>query len=253
MKTVVSALIFMLSITSVLASDNLIIEMLKPQSSDESLAKREINESDINQTVIDLSKAIFPFKNPLTIQYNGSEGPYYDPENHTVYIPYQFYIESKRYFENNGYQNNTGKSAKSGAIDTLLHTLLHEAGHAYIADQNIPILGKEEDAVDNFATILLLNYIDEGDETAISAADMFAFESEDRPEYYQMTDYAGEHSFDLQRYFATLCLVYGSDPEKHDSLLDEIEIDYLEERKEYCLFNFEQTNESWHRYLEKTE
>jgi hypothetical protein len=59
---------------------------------------------------------------------------------------------------------------------------LHEAGHAFIADQNIPVLGKE-DAVDHFATILLLNYVDSGDDIAISAADMFTFESEDRKEF----------------------------------------------------------------------
>ena len=251
MKTFVSALFFLLLVSPTLAGANIIIEMEKPLSTADSIAAAEIKESDINQTVIELSNTIFPFKQTLTIRYNETEGPYYDPENHTVFIPYQFYIESKHYFENNGYEENYGKSATNGAIDTLLHTLLHEAGHAYIADQGIPILGKEEDAVDNFATILLLNYIDEGDAVAISAADMFAFESEspDRPDYYEMTDYAGEHSFDLQRYFATLCLVYGSNPEKHQSLLDEIESDYLDDRQEYCLFNFEQINNNWHGYL----
>lgn len=100
--------------------------------------------------------------------------------------------------------------------------MLHETGHAYIEDQNIPVLGKEEDAVDNFATILMIDFLEDGAEMAISAADMFAFESDYRPDYYDFGEYIDEHSFDLQRYFSTLCLVYGSEPDQYKSLLDEL-------------------------------
>lgn len=35
----------------------------------------------------------------------------------------------------------------------------------------------------------------------ISPADMFAFESDDRPDYDDFGEYIDEHSFDLHRYF----------------------------------------------------
>ena len=167
-------------------------------------------------------------------------------------IPYSFYAESLTYFEKNQYEKEYGKTAQTGAIDTLLHTLLHEAGHAYIEDQKIAILGKEEDAVDNLATIMLLNYVEHGGDAAISAADMFAFESEDRPEYYDLGEYIDEHSFDLQRYFSTLCLVYGSDPEAYKNLLDDVENDYLKNRKEFCVEHFDVINANWHQYLKES-
>mgnify|MGYP000150332989 CR=1 FL=1 len=75
------------------------------------------------------------FNNPLTIQYGNEDGPLYDPQTHQVLIPYSFYAESLTYFEKNQYEKEYGKTAQTGAIDTLLHTLLHEAGHAYIEDQ----------------------------------------------------------------------------------------------------------------------
>ncbi len=252
MKFLTTIVLLCAGITQVFASENILIKMQPPQSKQERLAAEEIRQSNINSLLVDLSDRTFPFSKTLNIYYGGDEGPLYDPNSHTIHIPYQFYIESHHHFTRNDYEKKYGKSAKDGAIDTLLHTLLHEAGHAYISDQNIPVLGKEEDAVDNFASIVLLNYVDSGDDIAISAADMFAFESDNRPDYYDFGEYIDEHSFDLQRYFSTLCLVYGSDPDKYDYLLDEVERDYLKDRKDFCVSNFDVINENWHFHLEAT-
>ncbi|MDK9738721.1 hypothetical protein KI655_15590 [Vibrio sp. D404a] len=230
-------------------TQNISIQYQAPTNELESDIKQAIIESEVNDTLVDLSEQLFPFDSPLVVQYGGSDGPLYDPNTHVIHMPYQFYSESVNYFEKNKYQEKYDKSAQAGAVDTLLHTLLHEAAHAYIADQNIAILGKEEDAADNFATLLLIDYVEHGADAAISAADLFAYESEDRPEYYDLGEYIDEHSFDLQRYFSTLCLVYGSDPESHKNLLDEVEKDYLKDRKEFCVEHYQIMNENWHRYL----
>lgn len=252
MKKVISIFLLCVFINPVLAKENITFEWLKANSKTELAAKNTIENSEINQIVADLSDTVFPFNKPLTIQYGADDGPLYDPVLHTIMIPYRFYNEAENYFLKNGYQEKFGRSAQMGALDTLLHTLLHEAGHAYVADQNIPILAKEEDAVDNFASILLLEYVDNGDEVAISAADMFAFESDERPEYYEVSDYIDEHSFDLQRYFSTLCLVYGSNEKKYQYLLDEVDKDYLKDRKDFCVEQFGMTTDNWHVYLKAT-
>jgi len=225
------------------------VSYLPPESTNEKQAKQAIVESGVNSVIVDLAKEHFPFKQALTIQYGGNEGPLYDPGNHTVYMPYTFYTQTIEYFKSNHYQEKFDRSADLGTIDTIMHTLLHEVGHAYIEDQAIPILGKEEDAVDNFAALIMIEYVENGDDASISAADMFAFESQDRPDYYQADEYIDEHSFDLQRYFSTLCLVYGSDPEKHADLLNEIEQDLLTERKDFCISHFQTIHNNWHRYL----
>ncbi|WP_375319971.1 DUF4344 domain-containing metallopeptidase [Aliivibrio logei] len=140
---------------------------------------------------------------------------------------------------------------QQGALDSLLHTLLHEAGHAFIAERKLVILGKEEDAVDDFATFLLLGYIEGGDDIAINAAKMFSFESEHKPNYYDFGEFIGEYSFDLQRYFSILCLVYGNQEIKHNNLLNEIEDEYLFDIKEYCKFRYKKTETNWKQYLVK--
>ncbi|MFC5080455.1 hypothetical protein VTH8203_03175 [Vibrio thalassae] len=250
MKSILKKAVFSVALlASYTASGNVKISYDDADSTVERQAQLAIEQSKINDLVVQLSKAYFPFERDLTIQYGGDDGPLYDPQSHTVHIPYEFYIDSLNYFLNNDYQEKFGKPAKEGALDTLLHTLLHEAGHAYIADQKIPILGKEEDAVDNFAAVLMINYVENGADATISAADMFSFESEDRPDYYDFAEYIGEHSFDLQRYFSTLCLVYGSDPERYTTLLDEIEEGYREEQKEKCEMTFQQIDMNWKQVL----
>ena len=224
-------------------------QYLSPTNPAARQALSAIEESQINQLFAELANQYFPFSQRLTVQYGSEEGPLYDPDTHTIHIPYEFYQQALQYFIGNNYQEKFGRSAQLGTIDTLLHTLLHEGGHAYIADRNIPILGKEEDAVDNFAAIMMIEYVEGGDDAAISAADMFAFESQQRPDYYDWGEYIDEHSFDLQRYFSTLCLVYGSDTEKHAALLDEVEKDYLSERKQFCRYQFQTISHNWHRYL----
>ncbi|MGF1688992.1 DUF4344 domain-containing metallopeptidase [Photobacterium japonica] len=253
MKQVSAALTLLLLIwlgtVHAAANNNIQIRYLPATSAADKHAAQTIKQSGVNDTLIVLSADHFPFNAPLTVTYGGEEGPLYDPNSHTIHIPYAFYVESVNYFANNDYQKRYGKSAQEGAQDTLLHTLLHEAGHAYIDDQDIPVLGKEEDAVDNFATLLLIDHVENGDEIAISAADMFAFESDDRPDYYDFGEYIDEHSFDLQRYFSTLCLVYGSDPDAHKALLDDVEEDYLRDRQDFCQYNYETLKANWQRYL----
>ncbi|WP_159651205.1 DUF4344 domain-containing metallopeptidase [Vibrio atypicus] len=245
------ALVF--SASSNAANESISIQYLAPKDQSEKLILNEIKQSKVNETLIELSNNLMPFSQPLVIEYGSDDGPLYDPEKHVVQMPYSFYEEALSYFIKNKYEEKYGKSAQLGAVDTMLHTLIHEAGHAYIADQNIPILGKEEDAVDNLAAILMIDYVENGDAAAISAADMFAFESDDRPDYYDFGEYIDEHSFDLQRYFSTLCLVYGSDPEKHAALLDEVENDYLAERKDFCVYQYQSLSQNWHHYLKQPE
>ncbi|PJE80307.1 hypothetical protein CI610_00686 [invertebrate metagenome] len=68
---------------------------------------------------------------------------------------------------------------EEAALDVLAHTLLHEFGHALINMNHIPVVVKEEDAADGFATYLLIEILPGGLNTLLTAADMFELEGED--------------------------------------------------------------------------
>jgi hypothetical protein len=239
-----------LAITMALAgpaqAGNLVkVKYKTPTTPAEVKAKKLIEKSGITSEFEQLVDAYFPLEKPMHLVYGGDDGPLYDPQLHVMYIPYHFVSESIGYFS----QDLNADLASIGAMDTLMHTLLHEAGHALVFDNRIPILGKEEDAVDNLATLLMIKYVEDGADAAINAANMFDYESQEGNEFYDYSEYIDEHSFELQRYFSTLCMVYGSDPVEFEHLLDEVEADSLEEKQETCISHYQDIDDNWHHYL----
>ena len=135
-------------------------------------------------------------------------------------------------------------------IGNTLFTLYHELGHALIDKLEIPVLGREEDAVDGLAVLLMLPDDETEDPVAeqmiLAAADghSMAYEQGDVDELA----YWGEHSLDLQRYAAIVCLVFGSDPEGWVELAEVTEMP--EEQQERCPGIYEQALLGWDALLD---
>lgn len=136
-------------------------------------------------------------------------------------------------------------------IGNTLFTLYHELGHALIDKLEIPVIGREEDAVDGLAVLLMLPEDETEDPVAeemiLSAADghNMAYEQGDEDELA----FWGEHSLDLQRYAAIVCLVFGSDPEGWIELAEVTEMP--EEQQERCPGIFDQTLLGWDALLDR--
>ena len=77
--------------------------------------------------------------------FGGEDGPLFDSEQKTIYIPYFFLDEVKARFIQNNY-SSTGVSEADVTMDALMHTMFHEFAHAIIFMYELPVLGREEDA-----------------------------------------------------------------------------------------------------------
>ncbi|UIY28577.1 DUF4344 domain-containing metallopeptidase [Neorhizobium galegae] len=65
------------------------------------------------------------------------------------------------------------------AFGNALFFLFHEAGHMLVSEFNLPVLGREEDAVDTLSTLLLLEADDEVFDTALTdSVDGWTFSAE---------------------------------------------------------------------------
>ena len=93
------------------------------------------------------------------------------------------------------------------------------------------------------ASVLLLEYVDNGARIALNAAEMFGLESEGY-EWFEESDFWSEHSLEIQRYYTTLCHVYGSDPDSHKDLIND-EYGLSAERAENCEVEFERLRSGW--------
>ena len=121
--------------------------------------------------------------------------------------------------------------------------IAHEIGHALVDQLDIPITGREEDAVDGFAAYLLGNTPYFGPRAALSAAILFAGLSH-RP---TAADFADQHSLTQQRVYQFLCWVYGSDPKEFKDLVGRGGLPH--ERAVECPAEWKQLNSSWSRLL----
>ncbi|MCG9756227.1 DUF4344 domain-containing metallopeptidase [Shewanella insulae] len=222
------------------------LEYGNPGDAAEQAVREELIASGVMKTGVAFIDDHFKLAEPLVITLGGDDGPLFDGESPSIMIPYTFVDEVRRRFEQADY-DKTGVMPEQATDDALLHTLFHEFAHALIYMYQLPILGKEEDAADALATVLLIEFFDDGQEIALSAADLFNLESDDR-DVLEDEDFWDEHSLDDQRYFTTLCHVYGSAPDKYVAIVKEGLLG--EERAELCIEEYGAISNSWLSILE---
>ncbi|ELS01233.1 hypothetical protein Xen7305DRAFT_00009360 [Xenococcus sp. PCC 7305] len=132
---------------------------------------------------------------------------------------------------------STQEEVELNSMLVLVFVLYHEAGHALTDVLQLAVTGKEEDAVDDFASILLLNENDSIADRIILNSSIFFFAN-------SADIYWDEHSFGKQRFYNMICLLYGKSPDKYASLKSD-----LEGRADRCHNEYQQKLSSWQRLL----
>lgn len=136
-------------------------------------------------------------------------------------------------------------------MDFAMHdaefTLYHEIGHLLVGEFGLPVLGKEEDAADALAVILMLTDEANPDESAnalIDSANGWYFDAV-KSTGSGVDDFAyyDEHSLDIQRAYAEVCMMVGAEPETFGETADSFDID--PEQQEACQGTYDQASQSW--------
>jgi hypothetical protein len=116
----------------------------------------------------------------------------------------------------------------------------------------LPVLGKEEDAADALAVILILkNTVDDIEmfNTLIDAADGWYLQAEQTTgEGVDDLSYYDDHSLDIQRAYAMVCMMVGADAGEFAETADIYELDA--DRQAACSGVYEQAESSWMAVLE---
>ena len=135
-------------------------------------------------------------------------------------------------------------------VGNLLFIFYHELGHGLIHKLDLPVLGREEDAADQIATLMLMDAGTDsvGGEPVLTAAMGWLDSWHKRDGEADESDYFDEHSLDYQRYANIVCLVYGSDPDNYGHLVEEW--DLPASRAERCPSDFSSAVLSWDSVME---
>ena len=134
-------------------------------------------------------------------------------------------------------------------VGNLLFVATHEMGHALVSEMALPVLGREEDAADEFAILTALQHgqRDFSDRVLIEAAEGWFMDARrdkrigDAPTYYD------QHGLNQQRGYQIVCLLIGSDPVRFKELADETSLP--DDRRRTCAWDYDTASRSWDAVL----
>jgi hypothetical protein len=213
------------------------------KQSDKKLA--EISQSLAESQVLDevvkgINEAIaLPKDLKVVVDTCDEANAYYDSEKRTITICLElvsYYTES---FSED--ESQSEEEIAENTIQATVFTLFHEMGHALVDVYQLPITGKEEDAVDDLAALLGLAVDEEGGLLWSAILD-YSASAEARDEDEELA-FWGEHSLDEQRMYNIACIMYGSDSEAFAEIVED---EWLpDERAELCPQEYQQKERSW--------
>jgi hypothetical protein len=133
-------------------------------------------------------------------------------------------------------------------LGNSLFALLHEMAHGLISDLGLPVLGREEDAADAFATVAILEMKSEfTHRVLVNAAKSWMIIDRRSRESGEPMVFYDAHGLDLQRAYNIICLMVGSDPDQFDDLANEVNLP--EDRRGTCQGDYSNASWSWSKAL----
>ncbi len=192
-----------------------------PTADDLQTIYRRVREADLLRRLPEVQAIDGMFALPRRLRFVTAEcgefGAFYHPDSAEVVLCYE--TLRTLYEHGQAHQQALGLGPDHPlryVRANVRFIVLHEAGHALVELLDLPVTGRQEDAVDQLAAILMLRFagLDESPgevaENLELAANWLLSRSTGA---YNLDAYADEHALGEQRYFNLQCLVYGTDPE----------------------------------------
>lgn len=226
-------------VLSTFQGDSFELTFLEPTDKLAFYANLLVESGFIEEAVAGLEET-FALPIPIRIVFGpGLEGPQYFQG--VISMPYDFLLQNDQILAASAFTDDP-EEAKDILLNITEFVMYHEVGHALVDVLDLPVLGKEEDAVDGFAAILSTLW--ELDEITLSAADIFdATSSLSAGNEITAAEFWDSHSLDEQRMYALFCLIYGSNPEAHSVLADDLEMP--DEKRNECQYDYQRSLRNW--------
>ena len=138
----------------------------------------------------------------------------------------------------------TERTPDFAVFSQLYFMLLHEVGHALIDVLDLPVVGQEEDAVDQLATI----FFGEEPVLAMWAATFWRqTANESRGRFISMELFTDEHDLNEQRFFNIVCWTYGADPIVRGFVAQHLGLPAR--RAQQCQYEYNRMRSGWEQLL----
>jgi hypothetical protein len=204
-----------------------------------------MQQSRALEGVVDALNAQFPMPRNVNVRMDqcGVVNAFYSPRDGAITFCYEMLEHLAGVFAGGSVDwTQEQRDAVEGAYTFIM---MHEVGHALIHQLDLPVTGREEDAVDQLATVTLISGGDKGAQAALAGALSL---QPGRGHTFDESDYAGEHSLGPQRLYNVMCWIYGSDPAKYAAIVTNGSLP--RDRAVRCANEWERMSKAWQRILE---
>jgi len=202
-------------------------------------------EKLLEKAADDLNKALtLPNDIYLRSKDCGEANAEFNPKTQAITVCYELMQHFSNLFQSDGMK---AEEADRKMFDAVRFAFLHEVGHALIYNYKLPIAANEEDAADRCSSYINIEELgDDGVRAVLAASDAFRIESKQKSS--SKRDYSDEHLLQEQRFYNSLCMIYGSNAEKYEYFVKD---GYLpKERAVRCPTEYQRTVDGWVNLLE---
>jgi hypothetical protein len=131
----------------------------------------------------------------------------------------------------------TGVTQMDAIVGPVIDVFLHEVGHAVFDYNQVPILGREEDAADQFSAYFLLKFAKD-DARRLLAGVAYDYARDASVPTKNKNPFADAHGLPMQRLYNVLCLAYGADTKVFEQMVSDGHLP--SERAEGCADEYAQ-------------
>jgi Putative metallopeptidase len=196
-----------------------------------------------------LQEIFSPFQLPIeltfkTIGCDGVSNAWYSRP--TVTICYEYLAEIQRDMPKE--TTPAGVTPADAVLGQFFYAVAHEVGHAMFDLLNVPVFGHQEDAADQFAGYIILQFGKaDARRLILGAAHSYSKYVKNPTVTAPLTAFSDEHGPPAQRYYNLLCLAYGADPVLFGDVVD---MKYLpKERARLCRGQYGELNYAFHQLI----
>ncbi|MGE5259531.1 MAG: DUF4344 domain-containing metallopeptidase [Actinomycetota bacterium] len=190
--------------------NRVVVDYIEPRSEDLQGVYERMKRSGVLE---ELAQFLAPVRLPTTLRiwaiecYQDAELlAYYSEQEHAIHFCYEFVdrLEKSRPAD----VTEEGFVPAQVFLGAMVGLLLHETGHAFVDLLKVPVFGREEDAADQIAEFIALQFDKDLAETVTKGAG-WLWLTDARTMLY-LDYYAEVHSTSMERFLSYLCLGYGN-------------------------------------------
>lgn len=199
---------------------------------------------------------VLPSNLTITMSESDDFNAYYSHDKHSLIINYGLMDWFIKQAQSSAGQPEIKQGVSSGgavAEGVFTFVVFHELGHAFIDMLDIPMLGREEDAADQCATVVMLqhhgNQLNEEkqERMLVRAAFFFLKIGGGANQKIDLDTWGDEHAIGPQRFYNILAWLYGSSSTNYKILVDNKVIP--EHRAELAPGEYKRMQKAWVAFL----